>query len=847
MIAGGGEQVPRAGTASSLGKLTAEAEGVTRKVDGLLLLVWTAIVIGLFWPFLTGQSLVGYRDSVQFYWPMFRWADAVWAAGEVPLWNPHDGLGRSHLAEGTSSLFYPGKLLFWARWCSFESRYGWYLAAHVWLAGWGAGWLAGRWGADWTGRGLAILSYGLAGPVLFATTNAVYLVSAAWLPWGLGALRRWREPGDRFAAVRGTAASAALMVLGGDPQMAGNLLLLATGSWFWWSWSQARAGERWQAVTAGLVAGLATLALVGALAAVQIVPSWLLSSASERVGFREPRSGAEWLVASWRAGEWQGLERLWQEPEQGTHAADIYEFSQPPWTLGEWLWPGSSGRPFPEWTHWASSLPGAGRMWQPSLYQGLVPLLLAMTVLRKRELRWLVVVGGLALLGAWGWYGPVWLGNEVGLATGWWSPWENVNRAAGGMYWWLVCLVPGYAWFRYPAKLLMLTTLVIAILAASGWTDLIRSLPAGARPAGRVLTRLFGMVVGISAVFVLMAVLISSESLESAANGDDWFGPFRGDQLRWQLLVAGTHSLVVGALAGWLVTAGQRKVWTQRLSLLVLGLCAGELWLANAWLLSGVPVPPLPRPTPELNAYWAEHPTPESWRESSSSQRLAEVVNWEVAEAFPRLHWLWGERQLNAPATIEQQDWREFLDWLVAGQPAAPGDEVLSKQVLFENERVWALSNPRWVEELGEQSISGRFQLGVVERENGSVAQSIADRRPTLRLAGRVTQRTTQTVEIEVELDEAGVVFLAEAYAAGWRVTGREVTRDRELSVPCLRVGQWLRGVWLEPGRYQLRFIYSPPGWHWCAAISLFVWLSMAIQCWKNISFNRKTLVISDE
>lgn len=847
MKAGSEEQEPEASPHRSPLDSTAEGEGSGRTADRLLLLCWTALVIGLFWPFLSGQSLVGYRDSVQFYWPMFRWADAVWAAGEVPLWNPHDGLGRSHLAEGSSSLFYPGKLLFWARWCSFESRYGWYLALHVWLAGWGAGWLAGRWGADWTGRGLAILSYGLAGPVLFASTNVIYLVSAAWLPWGIGGVRRWCEPGGRMAAVRGTATCAALMVLGGDPQMAGNLLMLATGSWCWWSWSRSRGRARWQAVGGGFMAGLATLALVGALAAVQIVPSWQLSSASERVGFREPRSGLEWLLASWRAGAWQPLDSLWQEPELGTHEADIYEFSQPPWTVGDWLWPSSSGRPFPEWTHWVSSVPGAGRMWQPSLYQGLLPLLLAWTVLFRRELRWLAVVGGLALLAAFGWYGPVWGWNELGLVTGWWQPLENVNRAAGGVYWWLVCLVPGYAWFRYPAKLMIVTALMIAILAACGWTVLSRSFPLAVRPAERIINWLLGGVVGFSAGLIVFAASISSQNLEAAILGDEWFGPFCGDRFRWQLAGAGVHGLFVSGFAWWIVKGGLRSSLIAWRCLLILGLSAGELLLANAWLLSGVNVPPLPHPPEKLSVYWAEHKTPVAWRESSSRRRLSEVVNWEVNEAFPRLHWLWNERMLNAPATIEPQAWQAFLGWLAAGKSDGMEEVVLPKTILFEEERVWVLSDPQAappiLETDWETDIAERYRLGLVEGKSNSRGP---DEGPSkLRLAGQVTRRTTQTVELEVELAEAGVVFLAEAFAAGWRVSGRELSQDRLVSLPCLRVGHWLRGVRLEPGRYQLRLVYSPPEFYWCAIISGFAWLIIVICRGGNIGLNWKTTLIS--
>lgn len=796
-----------------------------------LLLGWMLLVVGLFWPYLTGEALVGYRDSAQFYWPMFRWADAVWAAGELPLWTPHDGLGRSHLAEGISSLFYPGKIVFGARWMSFEARYGWYLALHVWLAGWGAGWLAGQFRADWCGRGLATLSYGLSGPVLFATTNVIYLVSAAWLPWGLGAINRWRNPLQRREAVLGTAAVAALMILGGDPQMAENLLLIAMACWGWWGWREYSNSSAWRTVGAAVLSWLATVALAGSLAAVQLLPSWGSSAGSERMEFREPRSLPEWLVASWRAGSPQSLGPLWLEPQPETHHADVYEFSQPPWTLLEWVWPGSSGRPFPEWTHWVSSLPGAGRMWQPSLYQGVLPLLFALLALRRREIRWLVVVGGVALLGAWGWYGPVWLVNEAGLATGWWNPLEGVNRAAGGVYWWLVCLVPGYIWFRYPAKLVMLTTLALAIAASWGWTNW----HAPERHCGRPRNWLL-YAAGLSAVVLVIAFCQPWAKSGLAESGDDWFGPFASQRFGWQLTVSGLHTLVVSLIGWWLLGGSRSSSPGKSGRLVLLGLCAAELCGANAWLLAGTNLPTgLPTFAGKLPVCWDQPEAPAEWREQGSPDRLDEVVRWAIADACPRVHWLWGERMLNAPATIEQRDWLEFRTWLAAGNRGQQPGDLLTGELLFDSERVWVLCEPQSVEQLKDKSLIECFRLGLVE--GLSEDRPAARRDSSLRLAGRVSSRTTQSVTVEVELPEAGVVFLSEAFAPGWSSSGRELSSGREVQAECLRVGGWLRGVWLDAGKYVLRFTYYPPEINCGVIVSAIGWICLLIH-WLSCFFS---------
>lgn len=53
-----------------------------------------------------------YRDAAHFYYPLFEFTQQEWAAGRVPLWNPYDDAGQPLFANPTSSVLYPGKLLF---------------------------------------------------------------------------------------------------------------------------------------------------------------------------------------------------------------------------------------------------------------------------------------------------------------------------------------------------------------------------------------------------------------------------------------------------------------------------------------------------------------------------------------------------------------------------------------------------------------------------------------------------------------------------------------------------------------------------------------------------------------
>ena len=795
---------------------------------GWPLLVWTFLVGSLFWPFITAQQLIGYRDGFQFYWPMFKWADAVWASGEWPLWCPYDGLGRSHLAEGVSSLFYPGKLVFFARWLSFESRYGIYLALHVWLAGLGASWCAGRIGADRTGKLIAMLSYGLAGPVLFAANNVIYLVSAAWLPWGLGAIWNWRQPRQRGTSICGVSMCAALMILGGDPQMAVNLLLITGACWLAWSGcSELPGGRIWRLGTVATHWGLAVFATI-CLALVQLLPTAEASRASERAAFVEPRSLIEWVTKSWNQGEPQSLASIWGEPEAGTHAADVYEFSQPPWTIGEWIWPGFSGRPYPIWTHWSSSLPGAGRMWQPSLYQGLFPLALALSVVWRRELRWLVWIGAVAGLGALGWYGPVWLVNEIGLATGWWEPVAGVNRATGGVYWFLTNVVPGYLLFRYPAKLMVLVSLVLALLAGWGWSQ---------RVPQRVQRVLLGLA-GLTVALLLLSLVLPWDRIGRIVVGDELFGPFDVSRFRRELWRGGVQILVI-ALLGWMLLTFRigRWRWLEG-AWLVVAFLAFDLLLANSWMLPGLPdskfefgsTPPI-----EAGPYWVESAShtfdweslewfsgefPESFRSQSSGNRLEELAAEAGSQGMPRLHWLQECRYLNAPSTIEPFGWQDFIDDLNRDLPRAFGDTFTE----FDCNKVFLVSDPtqdsmkhwaHWWVDFAPPGEKKPAQF-LVRRLTATVSVESTQ--------GKVIWRNSQKLIVKIKLASPGTILLTEAYAPGWRVDGINLSDGSQVGGECVPVAEWLRGFWLPAGDYQLEFSYTPPSLYLSICTSLIGW-----------------------
>jgi hypothetical protein len=171
-----------------------------------------------------------FRDAAHYYYPLFQWAAQEWSQGRMPLWNPYENCGAPALADPTTSVFYPGKLLFVLP-LDFATRYKLYILSHVLMAGGTACFAARRWNASPEAATACGISYAFGGSVVFQYCNVVYLVGAAWLPlafWTADGLLRHR----RLAWASGLGAVLAMMVLGGDPQTAYHAGLVAVlGLW----------------------------------------------------------------------------------------------------------------------------------------------------------------------------------------------------------------------------------------------------------------------------------------------------------------------------------------------------------------------------------------------------------------------------------------------------------------------------------------------------------------------------------------------------------------------------------------------------------------------------------------
>jgi hypothetical protein len=390
------------------------------------------------------------------------------------------------------------------------------------------------------------------------------------------------------------------------------------------------------------------------------------------------------------------------------HTQQIYQFNVGPWRAIEFVWPNVSGRHFPINGRWLDVWPAEGRVWTPSLYMGLLPFVLAVATFSVRRkgspaVRWLSWMTLLAALAGLGVYGLVWWVREVG---GWFgvSIGGNVGDEVGGLYWLLTVVLPGYVYFRYPAKLLVIASLGMSMLAAIGWDRLWSS-------ESTRWWRFFQLLAMVSIVMLCLVIPQWPRMCDMLAGipPNELFGPFDCQVARLAVRNALGHTSVVACLfmvllhphirqprlpairsSGGFTAAIDRALvvsnapaFRGNIPLLCLLLTVAELAVAQRQLVPYAPA-----------ALW--HSTPSSldhvragnsavrvyrdplcwndkWRTNSSPQRLQESLTWERATLHPKYNLTYHIPLVETPGTLTPHD--VHVLWEVAREHAdSPAD-----------------------------------------------------------------------------------------------------------------------------------------------------------------------------
>ena len=624
----------------------------------------------IFGPALSSEMRFACRDASHYYPPLYETIHRQWRGGELPVWNPLEERGRPLLADPTATVFYPGQLIFHLP-IPFATRFKLYVLGHVALAFATMFYTSKRLCCRPSVAALAAVSYAFGGNVVFQHANPPYLVGAAWLPLGIHAVVTiFTKSTVRSYSILGLVLS--MLVLGGDPETAYLLGLASVLACVIAVHIVARHNSDFRlAIRAGwrcIVRLLLTGLLAAAITAAQWMPTVAWARRSERVLPISVASDAP--ASSELAGSLEAVESV-------PHSTKRYWFSIGPWRWAELLWPNASGKPFPRNSRWISVIPAEGRFWSPTLYMGLVPFLLALRMMRltrgtfvDRWLTWLIT---LAVLGSLGRFGFGWLIRELSTGRIAWGSGET-----GGLYWLLVNGCPGFATFRYPAKLWVGVAVAVSLLAArrlevscqqrrrpipSHWLDLYLAMTT------------FGVLV----MFVFRQDLLNW--LSAAPSRDAIFGPLQPQLAIHGLLSSGIHGIAIAIAVRSIQTITKNSgtiFGSQRRALLLLSLTVMDISVGNQWLAPVVPATnhsrhPIAMGSGELVLRsTSDRWYPRSWRQTSDTLRYAECAEWDRQTGKPKLGQSEGIRSLRSATSFSSANQIGLLTLLSSTRRESP-------------------------------------------------------------------------------------------------------------------------------------------------------------------------------
>ena len=662
----------------------------------LLLVCFRAVLFG-------GRQFA-YRDAAHFYYPLYLRVQQEWAAGRWPLWDPGQYAGMPLLGMPMAAVLYPGKLVYAFFAYPWATRL--YTIAHVVIAWAGMFALARGWRQSHTAASLAAMAYAFGAPVLFQYANIIFLVGAAWVPWGFLALELLLHQKRRWGFL-GLAIVLSLQVLGGDPEAAylivlcgaGYALVLAGGDamnrwWRWWwcgvvlfAWAAVTLGVAYAAPRVGLP-GSIIRALACGLLALWVIWGWRRHPQDARLApMLATLAGASVLAILLAAAQ---LLPILEYAGNTARAADdrpgrIYGFDVEPYRMIEAVWPGAYGKFGPENRSWVHAFSPAGerQIWTPSLYVGGLTLVLALGAFGFRGgppwRPWLSLVAAVAIAASAGKFGgPLWIVRwipGVPILLGPHDPLRGVDRidaflydGTGSVYGLLAAALPGFNLFRYPGKLLTFAAVALAALAGEGWDRL---------AAGRSRPVRHGSAAALGATLATLLVVLAArqpivEWLSRQLPADIAFGPIDPHAALDSTVGALIHGGLVFALG--LGLAARRPPAAGALALLVMAL---DLGVANAPLVWTVPQADFDTPSRAAEVIAAAERIdrsagpfrvhhmgasyPNGFALLQSPGRLREVIAWEHNTLHP-LHALpLGLEYTLVQGIIESDDYALFF------------------------------------------------------------------------------------------------------------------------------------------------------------------------------------------
>jgi hypothetical protein len=423
-------------------------------------IVIAAIMIWL-WPIgIGGQMPVG-GDVTHFFLGLMGFLAQSLRVGRLPIWNNLWGYGFPGLAESQMGVYYPVHWVLYG-WFNTETAYTLSLVLHTLGGGLGVFWAARRLEISRTTAALAAFVWATSGFFLIHLAHPWSYTTGCWMPWAFGLAWMILSPRTPLSAWPPLLLSAALVMqlLPGHFQLAFQTQFIIIVMVVWTAIEKGsevisvlRTHGTCERTNLFQRSGAVVLAVAAALplAALQLVPTARLAS----------------LAASQRDFEY------------------LSGFAATPFHLVNYIAPGLFHRS-PLWRP---------LVWDPFHtspeellgYVGLVPLFLALSAIlrefrRDPTVRLLAIMAVVGLVLSFGPYAP------------------------GFAY---LVKIPGFSFFRAPARWGLITALALALLAAKGF-DRWQEWPRTGRAIGRF--------VALALVWVLLTLGVMELALFCTAH-----------------------------------------------------------------------------------------------------------------------------------------------------------------------------------------------------------------------------------------------------------------------------------------------------------------------------------------
>ena len=527
--------IPPSGITSPTPDLGPRPSGLRLEIAATTIII--ASLLGIFWRVVFTSAMFFYRDVYNYTFPSARLIHDLCRQGFLPYWNPYLNYGQPVLANPNLLFFYPFTLLIVL--LPINIAFTLHFLVHFAWAGVGVYVLARSWGQNYLGALFAAIVFMLSGPIL--SLGNIYNLSAcaAWIPWALLVTGRAIESTRRRPWILLTVIFAFQWLAGEPLTMLGTFCLCVAYAFYRcgikgrvWSQSNFRLLARF------FLVGVAMLLLCSA----QLLPASNLLGQSRR-----------------------GM--------QGLSFGETTTWSVNPFSLMEVIVPDFFGSGIAAPTGWQRLMTDSNLgPHYLSIFVGFVPIFFALAgwaLGRDRRRNFVAGAAGFFLVLSFGHYTPVFA---------------------------LVYLLfPPLTVVRYPVKLLVLVTFLVAILAGWGFDALRLSASAWKTHVHRLLTPLkvtLGCILAILAVaWVVPTLIVSPARWALGSLGETQFNLHQMPDSLITMLRFQLPGLIGFCLAGLVLAYGlqQGRPWARPGLYAFALLAAGQLVMVNAGANPTVP------------------------------------------------------------------------------------------------------------------------------------------------------------------------------------------------------------------------------------------------------------------